>query len=186
MKGIVFELLEEFVIDALDADAYERALERCELRTTEPFVGPGTYPDTDLVALASAAADELAMTLPELLRAFGEHAFLALAVRLAPLVDRSPDAKRFLQSVDRVVHVEVHKLYTDAVTPSIECTDRGPGRLDLRYTSPRALCSLVEGFLAGVGRHYATKIEWHHAECTRDGDGACLFELRLTGPEGPL
>jgi hypothetical protein len=51
MKGVVFNLLEEFIIANSDEDTYEEILDECTFVTDGPFVGPGTYPDEYLIML---------------------------------------------------------------------------------------------------------------------------------------
>ena len=59
MKGIIFNLPEEFVVETFGVDAYEEILAASELRTTDPVVGPGTYPDEDLLALVGKTVERL-------------------------------------------------------------------------------------------------------------------------------
>ena len=53
MKGVVFNMLEEFVVENAGEEVFEEILYTCEFITVEPFVGPGTYPDEDLNELVS-------------------------------------------------------------------------------------------------------------------------------------
>ena len=62
MKGIIFTTFEAFITDSFGADVYEDILDDTELITTEPFVGPGTYPEADLVALLTTAVQKLGIT----------------------------------------------------------------------------------------------------------------------------
>mgnify|MGYP001610707167 CR=1 FL=1 len=61
MKGIVFNLLEEYITDVLGEDAYDAIVGECDLITREPFIGPGTYPDEDLVEIITKASDAPAL-----------------------------------------------------------------------------------------------------------------------------
>ena len=77
------------------------------------------------------------------------------------------------EPVDGVIHVEVQKLFPDAITPRLVCEDPGPDRLVMTYRSERGFCHLVEGFLDGVSDHFGTKIDYHQSSCAHDG----RFEL---------
>ena len=66
MKGVVFNLLEEFIIANSDGDTYEEILDECTFVTDGPFVGPGTYPDEDLIMLVGKRWRNSAFQHPQL------------------------------------------------------------------------------------------------------------------------
>jgi hypothetical protein len=80
-KGIIFNLFEEFVVSVAGEDVYEEILGTCGLRTTEPFVGPGSYPDKDLLALVAKTVEKLELSPVDAIRAFGRFCIPALARR---------------------------------------------------------------------------------------------------------
>ena len=79
MKGVIFNYLEEFITENWGEEKYEEILGECPLKTKEPFVGPGTYPDTDLLAIVSKTVEKLGITLPDALRSFGKFCFPKLS-----------------------------------------------------------------------------------------------------------
>lgn len=177
MKGVVFNLLEAFVCEGWGDEVYEALLERTELETQEPFVGPGTYPDSDLVALASNAAIMLDLPLGAVLRAFGEYCFPQLAAKVPMLVDSHSDLISFLQSIDSVLHVEVRKLMPQAVTPTFLVDRTGPDTARLAYHSERRLCGFMEGLLVGAGRHFGSDVEFTKHSCMHQGAASCEYDL---------
>ena len=82
MKGVVFNLLEEFIIENSDEDTYEEILDECTFVTDGPFVGPSTYPDEDLIMLVGKTVEKLGISAPAALRAFGKWPFPKLAATL--------------------------------------------------------------------------------------------------------
>lgn len=154
MKGSVFQLFERFVDDALGEDAFDELLDRCDLQTTEPFIGPGTYPPEDLVALVVAASETTGSSVDELLRRFGRFAFPLLAATIPALLVGLDTPRAFLANLEDVVHTEVRKLDRDASPARFTATDRPDGSLELRYESALGLFALVEGFLDGLGDWY--------------------------------
>lgn len=179
MKGVIFNILEDFVVEGWGEDAYEEILSLRPLKTKEPFVGPGTYPDSDLFAIATAAAEKVGVPLPDALRAFGRFTFPKLAERYPMFVQDATSAKSFILSVHSVIHVEVRKLYPKAVTPSFTYEDTGEDTLKVNYTSARKLCQFMEGMLAGVGTHFGESIDVAHSACMLEGAPACIFDLRF-------
>ena len=151
MKGAIFKLLEDFVDSTYGPDAFEDLVDATELQTTEPFVGPGNYPATDLLALVGTAVETHRIEVDTLLRAFGRHAFPALAGSVPTLLEGLDTPHDFLLNLESVVHTEVRKLDPDASPARFTAIERGPGELELTYESPFGLFSLVEGLLDGVG-----------------------------------
>jgi Haem-NO-binding len=179
MKGVVFNLLESFVCENWGPEAYDTVLSRCQLSTQEPFVGPGTYPDSDLYAVAGAVAQLAGLSLPDALRAFGRYCFPHLAAVVPKLATGHADAASFLKSVDKVIHMEVRKLYPRARTPSFTCVDERPDRFIVRYRSERKLCAFMEGLLEGTGVYFQTRIQVEHVRCMHQGHEYCELDLRF-------
>jgi hypothetical protein len=180
MKGIVFNLFEEFVSGNWDEESYDALLETCPLRTQEPFVGPDTYPDDDLTALVVGAAKQFGMCPTDVLRSFGRSAFPRLADKYPVFLEGHDSAKSFLMSVHDVIHVEVRKLHSDAITPSFRYEDPAPDQLTIEYSSPRKLCFLMEGFLEGVAGQFDVKIDYQQRRCMHEGADNCEFLLRFS------
>lgn len=179
MKGVVFNILESFISEGWGDQTYEDILAMCPLSTKEPFVGPGTYPDSDLMTIAAKAAEKLGLPLDAALRAFGKYAFPKLAEQGTQFVDSQPTARDFLLSVDSVIHVEVRKLMPKAITPAFRYEDTGPDSLVIHYSSARKLCKFMEGLLDGVAEHYGTVIEHSQSQCMHEGAPHCTFVLKF-------
>ncbi len=179
MKGVIFRLFEEFVTSNWGDEFFEDVLASTKLVTQEPFVGPGTYPDEDLLALLDNAVTRLGVSPAEALTGFGRFAFPRLAASFPVFVQGHVHPKSFLQSVDSVIHVEVRKLYPEAVTPRVLIQDTGPDQAILRYESPRKLCALLCGLLEGVGDHFGTPLQFSQSRCALRGDPFCEFAIQF-------
>lgn len=183
MKGIVFNLLERFIVERAGADAYEAILDQCALETKEPFVGPGTYPDRDLVQIATKAAQALGIPLPVAVRAFGHYCLPKLMAMIPPTAGRYDTSKALLIALDSVVHVEVRKLLKGSAPPRFQAIDTGPNTLTLEYRSSRQLCAFLEGLLAGVGDHFGEVVTFTHERCLLRGDDACVLGLTFAAKD---
>lgn len=179
MKGVVFNLLEAFVVENWGEEAYEEILGLCPLQTKEPFVGPGTYPDLDLFTIATISAERIGVPLPEALRGFGRFAFPHLARKFPDYAKNAKDAKTFLMGVDSVIHVEVRKLMPDAVTPKFDYSGDVKDGLNVRYQSTRKLCSFMEGLLDGLGDYYSSQVLHEQTACMHRGADHCDFVVRF-------
>lgn len=173
MKGTIFTTFEAFVSDTFGEDVYEDILDNTELETTEPIVGPGTYPAADLIALVTTAIGILEISLDTALIEFGKYAFPKLAGSIPDLMAGLPDAEGFFMGLESVIHTEVRKLDAEAnparFTP--EQTDDG---MLLHYESPLGLFALVTGFIEGVASWYDEPIQ--HEMISSEGTNA-TFKL---------
>ncbi|MBI2603907.1 MAG: heme NO-binding domain-containing protein [Deltaproteobacteria bacterium] len=179
MKGIIFNIIEEFIGENWGEEKYEEILGLCPLHTKEPFVGPGTYPDSDLISIVEKAAEILEISVPDVLRAAGKFMFPKLVEKFPQFIALHKHPKDFLVTIDSVIHVEVKKLYRDAETPRFQFTSPAPNKLAFDYQSKRKFCALVEGMLDGVAEHYKMPIQYHQTKCTHKGDTDCHFELQF-------
>jgi hypothetical protein len=183
MKGIVFNLLEQFLCETMGDEAFEELLDGCVLETKEPFVGPGSYPDADLLVILSAAVERLKISREDALRAFGRFSFPRLAKTYPIFVKPFVHPKPFLQSVGPIIHVEVKKLHADALLPEFVYGEPAPERLVIEYRSARRLCHLMEGLLDGVADHFHSPIARTQTRCILKGADVCVFDL--TFDRGP-
>lgn len=181
MKGSMFMVFEDHVSSNYGAEVFEHLLDTVALETTEPFVGPGVYPAGDLVALVVGLADHVGITVDEVLRSYGRHAFAALAGSIAPLMAQFTDPRDFLLSLEGVIHTEVRKLDLHASPARFEVTADGDDGLLLRYQSPLGLFPLVHGLLDGAGDWFGVPFA-HELIATEGTNG--VFRLRFDPPAG--
>ena len=177
MKGVVFNLLEAYIEEKLGEGKYEEIMEECTLKTKEPFVGPGTYPDQDLMAIAAATIKVAGISLPEALRSFGRFCFNKLSAQYPCFVSPYSHPKPFLKSVESIIHVEVKKLYEDSMPPGFTYIDTASNRLIIQYRSERMLCQFMEGLIDGVAGYYQSPVQYKQITCKLNGDGVCEFDL---------
>jgi hypothetical protein len=174
MKGVVFNLLEAFVVQTFGDEAWEAVLEKSG-HAGSVWVGPGTYPDEHLMAVAGVAAQHAGLPLKTAVRAFGKFSFGGLGRRHPDIVARFADPVSMLEGIESVIHVEVRKLMPEAVTPRILAERRPDGRLAVSYESRRGLCALLEGLLEGMGDHYGVNVTLEKSACQHDGAARCEY-----------
>lgn len=179
MKGIIFNLLEDFIVQSWGEDRFERIISGCPLHTKTAFVGPGTYPDSDLLAIVDRTCAELGMDTPTALRAFGRFAMPKLAARFEVFVRDHRHPKPFLCGLDTVIHVEVRKLFERAEPPRIWFEDPAPTTLILHYHSRRRLCALFEGLLDGTADYFGVPFTHEQTACMSAGAPNCDFRLEF-------
>lgn len=161
MKGTIFNAFEAYAASLHGQDAVDDLFDSVELETKGPFVGPGRYPASDLVAIVVAASDRFGSTPDELLFGFGRFAFPALAGSVPTLMEQMTTPVEFLLGVESIVHTEVRKLDPEAMPARLRVEQTGPDEVVLHYESDLGLFAFVEGILGGVG-------DWYEVDVTSD------------------
>ena len=174
MKGLLFNIVQEVVEDEFGPDAWDEIVRRSG--TDGAYTSLGSYPDAELGAIVTAAADVAGVTEPEALVLVGRKGFGRLSGRHAELLDGADSWMDVLSQLDGIIHPEVQKIYPDAEVPSFRASRDG-GSMRLRYESSRHLCPLAEGLILGLGEHFDTVLSVEHLECVHRGDESCVLEV---------
>ena len=182
MKGEVFNLFEAFICNNWGEDRFEEILENAssELETKEPFVGPETYPDHDMLTMVKHTCSSLEVEVSDAMKSFGEFCFKPLASKVPELVSSLETPFDLLSKLDSVVHPEVRKLYPGAITPHFKASKNEDGSITLEYRSPRKLYDFAEGLLAAVAKHFNKNLVCSREIITSGEDeGMCIFNLQF-------
>lgn len=175
MKGIIFNLLEDVVVDAYGDPAWDKALEAAGLDGV--YTSLGNYDDTEITDLVSVFGTALSMSDDDVLRWFGQRAIPGMVARWPDFFAPHERTVSFLRSLNSVIHPEVRKLYAGAYCPHFDFTSPADGSLLIGYRSPRKLCGLAHGFILGAGDHYGETLAVRHQECRNEGSDRCLIAV---------
>lgn len=177
MKGIIFNLLEMFITEKWGENEYEKILEKSALITTEPFVGPGSYPDKDILEIIQKSCEAYNVPLDKFLNEWGVFCVSVLAEKFSTFFEQAKSAKEFLLSVESIHYTEVVKLYKNAIPPHFTYKTLSEDSLIMSYQSPRKLCHFMNGLIEGVGYYYKTSIQVKELQCMLNEGEYCEFEL---------
>lgn len=176
MKGIIFNLLEEAVIEQFGDGVWDDLLTAADARGV--YTSLGSYPDAEAVALVGAAASALDKAPADILRWFGQAAMPRFVERYPALFAPHANARDFLLALNTIIHPEVHKLYPGAVCPHFRYESSEADRLILGYNSPRRLCALAEGLILGAAAHYGEEVRVSQDACMHHGARACALAVQ--------
>jgi predicted hydrocarbon binding protein len=181
MKGIIFNLFEDFIVSRYGEDKYEEIIAASDTGALDPFeiVGPGSYPDEAFDAILNKASEKIDRNISEILKDMGRHSLSKLAERHPHFFNGCEHPRDFLKTASMIHHVEVRKLYQGAEVPSFFVDDRNQDGLALTYKSRRHLCHLVEGLIAGLGDHYKIAVSINQTECIHSGGQVCKFIVKF-------
>jgi len=179
MKGIVFNILEEMVIEKAGLEGWDLLINSVELPSRGVYTAGKNYSDEEIVILSQKASEMLDIPLQPLIQAFGNFLFQKLVNKHPVFIESQPDFFSFLKSVHDVIHVEVRKLYEEPSLPHFSYQQPSDDELLMEYRSPRKLCLLAEGLIAGAAEHYQVNYQLAHTSCLHKGDDHCLFKITL-------
>ncbi len=179
MKGIVFNLLEEAVIQQFGEETWERLLDASKLDGV--YTSIGSYPDEHLLRLVEAASAALNLPPNAVVRWFGVSALPLLARKYPTFFEKHQSTRPFLLTLNGIIHPEVRKLYPGADVPDFEFDISSPDVLVMVYRSKRRLCAFAEGLIEGAAVQFGETATIGHPQCLHRGDSACRLEIRFFG-----
>ena len=175
MKGAIFIALNEMIVEQKGLHTWLRIIDQAKVEGV--YTSTDNYADEQLFTLVSVICDELHLEQQTVLRLFGEYLFHYLHKSHPIFADSNVNFFDFIQSIDNVIHVEVHKLDEHAQTPSITVEQVNDHEALLEYYSPRKLCHLAEGLLLGAAKHYGIAISISQTQCMHHGAKSCYLHL---------
>ena len=176
MKGVVFNLLEQVVVQKYGETVWDGLLDSAGL--SGAYTSLGSYPDEEIEKLVAAASAALSVPPDQVLRWFGREAMPLLAGHYPAFFSPHKTARSFVMSVNSIIHPEVRKLYTGAGCPHFHFDETPDGALLMGYNSARKLCALAHGFIEGAGDHYGQTMTVEHPHCMHRGDPSCTLSIR--------
>ena len=177
MKGIIFTILNELVEENFGLPVWQKLLD--QTGDDGIFTGGGTYEDQRLFTLVGALSAESGLPVDALLRAYGEYAIPKFQEAYPVFFDRVGTLREFLLSIDGIIHVEVQKLYPEALLPRLWYDDSDAQTLTINYQSHRQLCVLAEGMILGAAIYFSESVELAQAKCLHHGDDHCEIAVNF-------
>ena len=173
MKGVVFDLLEQAVVQEHGEDTWDDLLHRSGL--VGAYTSLGNYPDEDLGRLVAQASTALRVPDQDVIRWFGRKALPLLAASYPEFFTPHTTTRSFLFTLNDIIHPEVRKVYPGADVPWFAFSEDAAGRIVMGYDSQRRLCSFAEGLIHGAADHYAETAAIEQPTCMLRGDATCTL-----------
>jgi hypothetical protein len=175
MYGIIHKAMQSFVVKTRGPETWSRIAAACGFED-QHTLSSVHFEDKHTIALGQAAANELGVSLGEVLYPVGVYwTEFAKAEGYGALFDMAGDTlPEFLSNLNRM-HGSLKITLTEAVMPSFKLLKESPGRYEVFYSSPRKnMEPFVKGLLEGLaGTHFREP-----ADVTYEmQDGGALFTL---------
>ncbi len=175
VKGIVFNLLGDLVRREFGDDVWDDLIDAAGANGA--YTSLGSYPDAEMMRLVAAASTALDRPAADILRWFGRGAMPMLAQKYPGFFHRTGSTRRFLLTLNDIIHPEVRKLYPGADVPTFYFRPSTGDAIVMEYRSARTLCALAEGFVFGAADYFDEDVTISQSTCMHRGDECCTFEL---------
>lgn len=159
MKGVVFTEFLELVERTWGLDMVDDLIDGCELPSGGIYTAVGTYDHQEIVQLVQELSRRSEIPIPDLLRTFGEFLFGRFVELYPRFFEGMTSALDFLEQVESYIHVEVRKLYPDAMLPTFDTTRINEHQLTMVYQSERHLQDVAHGLILGCCKHFEGDFE---------------------------
>ena len=169
MKGIVFTEFLDMVEEKFGYETVDKILNESNLPSGGVYTSVGTYDHGEIVSLISNLSDSTGIDIPSLLRAFGHYMFQTFLKGYPVFFAEKNHAFEFLESIDNHIHVEVRKLYPDAVLPSFDSNVEGD-TMKMIYRSPRKMSDFALGLIEKSLEHYGHKYSIDMSDLDDNGE----------------
>jgi hypothetical protein len=116
MKGILFNIFEEFIEENFRDDTWNLILDE-SIEEEDVFVVPKTVSDSTFLNIVQTAIKLKELKLEDAVKMFGKFSYSRLKEKLLDVMANYSGLKEILFSLDEIIHVEVRKLLEDANPP---------------------------------------------------------------------
>ncbi len=159
MKGIVFVEFVQMVEHVFSEELAFEMISNCDLPSGGVYTRVGTYDFSEMQQMVGELSRLSNMPANDLLHAFGKHLF-GIFQKSYPLFFQSVSHSfELLEQVHDVIHVEVKKLYPDAMLPSFKYGHPDAQTLVMEYASIRRLSPFAMGLIQGCVEHFDEDID---------------------------
>jgi predicted hydrocarbon binding protein len=172
MHGTMFLHLRTFVEEHHGDAAWRSILDRAGLGP-RVYLPIKSYPDEELAAIVTTAANALNAPLPRLLEDFGRHVAPHLMAMYRHLLRPEWRTLEVLLHVEETAHRAVRIEKPGAAPPYLEARRTGERRVEIHYTSARRLCPVAKGIIRGLSSHFAEEISISEPACMHRGADRC-------------
>ena len=142
MKGIVFTEFLELVENKFGLEMVDTIILNSNLKSNGVYTSVGTYSFSEMLQLLTHLSEKTGISIDDLLLIYGEHFFEVLKNNYPELLDAYTDPMELISSIENHIHVEVKKIYPDALRAA-PATAPGVGPRTMK-TTEKGIRNLVK------------------------------------------
>ena len=181
MLGLMFNLVERYVIEHGAETALERALTTAGLSDQDPWLDSLRYPDADFERWLDAVAQGRDIAASDCARQIARWAAPRLLRRYSSLCFGYKEPLSLLADMPGNIYPNLHRMLGADPGLGIKLIQADPGRVQLESRAGSLICPLLEGLLLGLGDHYDKPLRILQTQCVVRGDACCQYEVRPAG-----
>ncbi|WP_249310662.1 MULTISPECIES: heme NO-binding domain-containing protein [unclassified Pseudoalteromonas] len=145
MKGIIFTEFLEMVEITFSPAVADQIIEQNELDSNGVYTSVGNYNKQELLKLVTSLSGIVNIPIDVLVKEYGKYLLKRFLVYYPQFFEELTTTFDFLGTIDRHVHVEVEKLYTDVELPSFQTKRLSDTQMRMIYHSSNPLLYLLKG-----------------------------------------
>jgi predicted hydrocarbon binding protein len=180
MHGVVFGEMERFVAEKYGQEQWTALLNKAGL-DNRIYLAMNEYPDAEIVALVTSAAEMTGLESGAVLESFGEFIAPALIKLYGHLLKPTWRTLDVIGNTERAVHTVVRVKNPGARPPLLKTQRQSEDCVVLIYHSARKMCSFAIGIARGLAKHFREEISVHETECMNKGASSCVIVFRKMG-----
>ncbi len=177
MHGMIFSEIKKYVGARLGAEAWQKLLQEAGIGF-KVYMVTNDYPDSEAVALVSAASRITGTPVAGVLEDFGAFIVPDLLVTYGSSVRPEWRTLDVLENTENVMHAAVRVRNHNAQPPRLVCERVGPHEVVINYSSQRKMCSLAKGIVRGIALHFKEAVAISEPQCMHKGDPSCKFVVQ--------
>lgn len=187
MHGLIFVTWEKYLAERFGTSTLSDYRRRINESPSDAPLTSRVYDDALLIAGVAAAHDLTRVPVDTLLYEYGRYFIInGLTSRLCSyLLDQVSGARDLLLTMSRAHAQMAHA--SEGIAPPLFGYDAMPGDdngLYLYYDSPRKLCDLLRGSIAGAAERYSERVQVVEESCMKRGGTVCAFAIRFAPISG--
>jgi predicted hydrocarbon binding protein len=180
MHGIILSTIRDFAVEEYGREAWAEVQSRADVEA-EMYVPVDEYPDEHVYELARAAGEVTGLGARGFLVDYGRYVVEPLVETYGVHLDDDWDGVDLIENVPTFHAALRTHSFANYTTPEIQSTRVDADTVHLSYDSPRQLCDVARGAIAGVGDYFDTDLDCRETHCVFEDDDVCRFEVHRLG-----
>lgn len=181
MKGIVFRELLNMVATTFDENMVDDILDDCTLKSNGSYTSAGTYDHMEIIQIVQSLSKKTDIPQAELFKSYGYYLFSRFHSLMPQFFIIPKDTFEFLESIDQTIHIEVKKLYPDAMLPQFTTERTNDDTLKMIYQSRCPFADFASGLITGCIDHFKENITFETEDKNDDTYYVRHFVLKHHG-----
>ena len=153
MHGLIFQKLQDFVIDISSGDTWLKMKKEAGFEDVI-FSPTRKYPDEYIERFVEVAQSHFELERDEVLEAFGKHMGPQLIQLFSFTIDPKWKALEIIENTEEYIHKALKTADPNVDTPKLAVTRVSGNEIKLEYNSPRKMIALGIGIVKAIGEAF--------------------------------